>query len=406
MRAYRLSDGARLSGKDIGDGGLTAGNSYPAGLWSDGTTLWVVDNVASKMFTYRLSDGARVADKEYAVRAANGASYFPWGLWSDGETALITDYGKARVLVHGLADGQSRPREVETEDYPLGLWSDGTTLWVVSEGDARIRAYAVPGLGAPLSASLSPFDVRVVTRADTVPGGEAAGAPVLLGDGALRGAIGEALGLGPEEAVGAEALRALRALNVRGRGVADLAGLEHAANLEELDLGRNPVADLWVLGMLPRLRVLNLDGAARDLRPLAALTGLERLSLRANGLEDVGVLAGLTNLRQLSLGNNALRGVGTLSGLRKLELLDVSENRLEEVEGLSGLTGLRALSLRDNRVRAVGALSGLGVLQRLDLGENEVEDLGPLQLLRSLESLEVDGNPGAASPGAGAHPPE
>ena len=40
--AYRLATGTRDANKDF-DTLSAAGNNTPAGLWSDGTTMWVAD---------------------------------------------------------------------------------------------------------------------------------------------------------------------------------------------------------------------------------------------------------------------------------------------------------------------------------------------------------------------------
>ena len=134
----------------------------------------------------------------------------------------------------------------------------------------------------------------------------------------------------------------------RGAGIADLTGLEYAVNLEALDLGHNPVTGLWALGLLPRLTVLNLDGAVTDLSFLAGLVALERLSLRNNGLTNVSALAGLVNLRHLSLRGNAVSNVWPLAGLAQLEILDLRGNTLRDRAPLSGLVNLRHLDLSDN----------------------------------------------------------
>ena len=86
----------------------------------------------------------------------------------------------------------------------------------------------------------------------------------------------------------------------------DLSGLESAVNLEELDLGSNPLPDVRVLGSLPRLRLLKLDGVVADLWPLAALQGLERLWLRDGGLVDVSPLSSLRGLHMLDLGGSRI----------------------------------------------------------------------------------------------------
>ena len=70
VRAYRLSDGARQSAKDLDAATLrSVGNFSPSGLWSDGQTMWVADYAAGKVFAYRLSDGVRVAGRELTLWA-------------------------------------------------------------------------------------------------------------------------------------------------------------------------------------------------------------------------------------------------------------------------------------------------------------------------------------------------
>ena len=50
VRGYALDAGARQSGRDIDE--QATGNDYAAGLWSDGETLWVVDEYAQKAYAY------------------------------------------------------------------------------------------------------------------------------------------------------------------------------------------------------------------------------------------------------------------------------------------------------------------------------------------------------------------
>ena len=91
VTAHRLSDGSRLAEEDLdADVLAAAGNHQPTGLWSDGTTLWVADYAAWKVFAYRLSDKARVPGKEFDLLEASGAPVNPFGLWSDGRTALAS----------------------------------------------------------------------------------------------------------------------------------------------------------------------------------------------------------------------------------------------------------------------------------------------------------------------------
>ena len=84
-----------------------------------------------------------------------------------------------------------------------------------------------------------------------------------------------------------------------------------------VNLGFNPLTDLGPLAALPELEDLNLDGALPNLRGLAALTGLKRLSLRHNGIRDLAMLTGLTELEALDVGDNRITDLRPMVGLEQ-----------------------------------------------------------------------------------------
>ena len=51
--AYRLSDGARVEDLEF-DTPSTAGNHDMKGIWSDGTTMWVVDQNLAWIYAYHM----------------------------------------------------------------------------------------------------------------------------------------------------------------------------------------------------------------------------------------------------------------------------------------------------------------------------------------------------------------
>ena len=156
-------------------------------------------------------------------------------------------------------------------------------------------------------------------------------------DAGLRARIAAALGKAPDAPLGARELLALESLDARGAGVLDLTGLGHAANLVAIDLGHNPLADLRPLAALTNLQALNLDATGADPWAVAALGGLERLSLRENGIGDVSALAGLAKLRALDLAGNVIEDVTPLAGLASLQALDLGGNRVEKLSPLARL---------------------------------------------------------------------
>ena len=174
VRAYRLSDGARQADRDLDTTALAAaGNTEPAGIWSNGTTMWVADFTDSSVYAYDLASKARVADKELDLDKNPGETYNPFGIWSNGDTLLAASWFGGEIIAHSLTGGQRQPAKdlatfASRTNFPNGIWSNGHILWVVDASAATLYAYAVPGLGAPDTASWS-----VVADPATVAEGQA-----------------------------------------------------------------------------------------------------------------------------------------------------------------------------------------------------------------------------------------
>ncbi len=120
-------------------------NDLPTGLWSDGQTLWVLENAAGgadAVFAYDLASGERQPELEFPLIARNRFSH---GIWSDGETMWIADSGQDRLFAYELATGERvEQRDLElAEDNrdPRGIWSDGATLWVLDSVRDSLFAY-------------------------------------------------------------------------------------------------------------------------------------------------------------------------------------------------------------------------------------------------------------------------
>ena len=136
-------------------------------------------------------------------------------------------------------------------------------------------------------------------------------AEVSIPDANLAAVIRETLELPPGAAITADAMRNLTWLDAKGRGIADLTGLEYAVNLSGLilagdwidnELYQNPISNLSPLASLTNLVVLYLGRTGvSDVSALAPLTNLRKLNLRVTGVSDVSALARLTNLETLDL---------------------------------------------------------------------------------------------------------
>ena len=108
-------------------------NDGPWSIWSDGTTMWVLDQGDDKLYAYTLSGGARDTSKEFDLHSENGS---PWGIWSDGTTMWVADEGDRKLYAYTLSGGaRDTTKEFDLYDdgfphLPRGIWSDSTTMWV------------------------------------------------------------------------------------------------------------------------------------------------------------------------------------------------------------------------------------------------------------------------------------
>ena len=141
-------------------------------------------------------------------------------------------------------------------------------------------------------------------------------------DAALRQAVRETLDLPAHHLLTPEDLQHLTTLDVRYKGIVNLTGLEHAADLQALVLIGNKIHDISPLSGLTGLSFLDLgENQISNLHPLAALTRLETLHIWQNQIEDISPLAGLVNLKKLLIENNDIRDFSPIDGLTRLEVL-------------------------------------------------------------------------------------
>ena len=318
------------------------------------------------------------------------------------------DHGDAPSAATGLALGSSRSGQLETGgdvDYFRVAVSASGELTVHTTGSLDTKGQLEDSAGGVLARDDDGGDghnfrivhaVRAGTYYIKVEGYDASATggytihasgsgggdgPVNIVDANLRAVIAEALGKAPNAPITPDEMATLTSLGAANKGIRNLAGLEFATNLTELDLGVEVVDG----------RLVNSNDIS-NLSPLSGLTNLTTLLLQANSITDVSPLSGLTNLTTLRLYANSITDVSPLSGLTRLELLNLSTNSIADVSPLSGLTNLTVLWLYRTSITDVSPLSGLTRLEFLNLSANSITDVSPLSGLTRLEFLNLSAN--------------
>ena len=154
--AYKMSDTTRDSGKDVT---LNSANNNPQGLWCDSSHLWVAEdnnNLTSKIFVYQRSDGSHASSLDIGASILNPSTTVgainnndQRGMWSNGTTLFVVDDGDDQIYGYKLSDrtrDDEKNLSLDTDNTnPEGLWFDGRVLWVVDSTDDKVYVYDLPG---------------------------------------------------------------------------------------------------------------------------------------------------------------------------------------------------------------------------------------------------------------------
>ena len=143
--AYDLKSGERVEDREFE---LDERNRAPRGIWSDRTLIWVSDSGQEKLFAHDLAGGDRLPERDIALTERNGDAR---GIWSDDETMWVLDGGKDSLFGYDLVSGELLGEyELDSSnDDPHGIWSDGVSVWVSDDRAKRLFAYRLPAPGGP-----------------------------------------------------------------------------------------------------------------------------------------------------------------------------------------------------------------------------------------------------------------
>ena len=141
--AYRLSTGARIPEKDID---LSSNNDKPQGITSDGTIMWVADWNEKKIFAYNIDSQSRVPDRDITLLGGNDA---PRGIAVGPYQMFVVDSRDKKVYMYRLSTGEQMPSRTfplrAGNDHPWGIWSTRSTnsyvVWVTDYSDDTVYRY-------------------------------------------------------------------------------------------------------------------------------------------------------------------------------------------------------------------------------------------------------------------------
>ena len=407
---------------------ISAGrDNSPGGIWSDGETMWVTGHHL-RAYAYNMATGERDRSEEFSVPGTTGKPPFlpysvgsPAGLWSNGKTMWVE--GAKRRIVYAF-DLQTKAR-VPSRDYDIvrsppppspydlfkmitsGMWSDGSIIWV-RQGLFNV-AYDLPGTPPQFAALYAvemasdssdvPNLITVVAADadnDSITYAKAGDWPARFGIDSTSGVISYTRGIGASVTPGEYELTV-----TADDGIDETAETTVVVSVSGNSgiCDRTPQVRDGILALLPNVSDCELVTA----EDLAGITGsLLLINKGITGLKS-GDFQGLANLQELHLERNSLTALpaDVFNGLASLNKLHLEHNSLTALptDMFTRLPALKLLHLRENEFTALPAdtFADAAGLERLILDNNHLLSLpeGVFDGLSKLKSLDLHHNKNA-----------
>lgn len=155
-------------------------------------------------------------------------------------------------------------------------------------------------------------------------------------------------------------------LDLRGHRIRSLkaSGLNLSPNLEFVYLRDNLLTSLEGIGILKRVKVLDLsfnDFKGPGFEPLEACKALQQLYLAGNQITSLTTLPALPNLEFLSVAQNKLKSLSMASQPR-LQVLAASKNKVSTLKGFPCLPSLEHLRLEENPILEMAHIEAASIL--------------------------------------------
>ena len=181
------------------------------------------------------------------------------------------------------------------------------------------------------------------------------------------------------EEITLEDLKNIYFLQANGRGIEDLAGLEHCSNLREVKLANNNIQNVAPLAKCSLVQSLDLsNNNIVDISPLGELAKLQYLNVEYNQVEKLDGVESLLALSNLYASHNKITSIEPVASLGKLSSLYLNHNQISDIGPLKNQAGLMSLGLAHNRVEDVSSLPPGSGAYATYLQGNQIADLAPL----------------------------
>lgn len=184
----------------------------------------------------------------------------------------------------------------------------------------------------------------------------------------------------------------ISSLTLEGKGIDTLEDLSIFKRLISLTLKNTDVKDLRPLADLNCLSKISIiEGEQSVIDALTVLSALTRLEIHnSSDINNIRPVRELKNLTECYIYNCDVKDISALGELKKLEIVDISNCNIEDISALGELENLKGLGISNCNIEDISALVELKNLKELGISNCNVEDISALRKI-NLTDLTVTG---------------
>ncbi|MBC1935390.1 hypothetical protein HCA69_03365 [Listeria grandensis] len=160
----------------------------------------------------------------------------------------------------------------------------------------------------------------------------------IVPDSALQAYIKKELNLGKEEQITTDNIKKLTKIDLEGKQVKSMEGLQFATNVESINLNGNQIESIPPLKNLTKLTFLSLENnQVKNVSGLSECQSLSLAFLKNNQIKDIKPLATLSDdMWILDLTNNKIQDANPLVGVAAITTL-LDRNQISDLSGFAGI---------------------------------------------------------------------
>lgn len=197
------------------------------------------------------------------------------------------------------------------------------------------------------------------------------------------------------DAITSDDLPSGKQLNLAGKNISNLAGLELFADkgIEWIYLDWNQITDISVLSKLESLTKISAsDNQITNLTPITNLKKLQNINFGNNQIKSIEPITKLSSLKYLYLDNNQITSIEGIENLKSLIEISIAGNQIENVNSLFSITTLNTIDLSRNQIRDISQIANQTNLLKLNLNYNQLMQLEGIEKIPNLEVFSASNN--------------